>query len=195
MRTQTTMGKHPPPTISISQSALIMPKRTKDFVDWRDDWRNCRAKKQLIQDLESGLIPLLAVEMAADEAQQLRDLYQEVERNKFKRNLEALRKSVRASKGQALRDAEGLARDRERRSNVAAAPQGQTQWHGSEAPALLRQDMQQNRHLNRKELWLSRPEYYEHFTLKAFRDQIYAEDRRQKRRAKWGAHVHQSTNT
>ena len=71
-----------------------MPKRAHDFVDWRDDWRNSRAKKQLTQDLKSGFIPLLKSEMTADEAQQLRGLYKEVERKKFKRNFESLRKSI-----------------------------------------------------------------------------------------------------
>jgi hypothetical protein len=161
-----------------------MPRRTQDFVDWRDDWRNCRAKKQLIQDLESGFIPLSASEMTADEAQQLREMYIEVERKKFKRSFESLRNALCESNGQALRDAAGLAHDRERRSSQPVNPHSRTQWHGSKAELLLRQDMQQNLHLNRKELRQSRPEYYEHFTLKTFRDHIYGEEHRQLRKAK-----------
>jgi hypothetical protein len=165
-----------------------MPKRTHDFIDWRDDWRNCRAKKQLIQDLESGFIPLLPSEMSANEAQQLRDLYLEVEGKKFKRNLESLRKSVRESKGRALMDSAGLSRDRLHRSTHPVSARDGTRWHGSEAQLLLRQDMQQGRHFNRKELWESRPEYNKHFSLRSFRDHISAEERRQKRVAKRQAH-------
>jgi hypothetical protein len=163
-----------------------MPKRAHDFVDWRDDWRNSRAKEQLTQDLKSGFIPLLKSEMTADEAQQLRGLYKEVERKKFKRNFESLRKSICEAKGRSMRDAVGLARDRERSATQVVNRQEGTRhrWDGSLAPVLLRQDMQLNLHLNKKELWQSRPEYYEHFTLRAFRDHIYAEERRQKRIAK-----------
>jgi hypothetical protein len=160
-----------------------MPKRLHDYIDWRDDWRRCRAKKQLVQDLESGFIPLLATEMTAAEAQELRDVYREVEPKKFKRNFEALRKATRDAKDRAMRDAAGLARDVQRRSNRPASPSRRTRWDGSEAQVLLRQDMQQNLHLKRKELWQSRPEYYEHFTLRSFRDHIHTEDRRQKRLA------------
>jgi hypothetical protein len=96
--------------------------------------------------------------MTADEAQQLQEMYIEVERKKFKRNFESLRNALRESNGRALRDAAGLAQDRERRSSQPVNPHARTQWHGSEAELLLRQDMQQNLHLNRKELWQSRPE-------------------------------------
>jgi hypothetical protein len=57
-----------------------------------------------------------------------------------------------------------------------------------EFEALLRQDLRHNLYeiLGAKELWLSRPQYQSRCgTLRAFRDLIYAEERRQKRVAKY----------
>jgi hypothetical protein len=165
---------------------LIMPKRTPGFVDWRDDWRNCRAKKLLLQDFETGLVSL---EMSYKEAQCLRTEYEEVEESKFKRNFASLRKSFGKEVTRARRDSEGFARDTEHpRSQTACLTK--TRWDGSAAQALLRQDIQNNLHTKKKELWLSRPEYNMHFDLRKFRDHVYKEVARQKRLAK---HAQQNT--
>jgi hypothetical protein len=158
-----------------------MPKKRDDFVDWRDDWCNCRAKKQLIKDLESGHIPLSQAEMSAEVAHQLRPLYQEVPLIKFKCNFEAICTAIRNEKGKASRDEEGLARQRQQYPVQPFDQSGKRRWDGSAAQTLLRQDMQQKLHeqTTPKYLHESRPEY-KLFDLDRFRDQIYAEERRQK---------------
>jgi hypothetical protein len=173
------------------------PKKKADFVDWRDDWRNCRAKKLLVQDLAHGRIPLSANEMRAEVAHRQRPEYEEVDFEKFKRNFESLRKSISQQKAQATRDSEGLTRDRQRRAAAAAAAAapaaaaaaGETQpaaWHRSDAQMQLRSDMQQNLHISmkKKDLWQSQPNY-EQFDLRTFRNHIYKEEIRQKRLAKY----------
>jgi hypothetical protein len=166
-----------------------MPKKKDNYVDWRDDWRNSRAKKQLIKDLENGFIPLCPTEMSAEQGLKLHPLYEEVNLPKFKRNFEALRRSIWEEKARASRDSEGFTRDTERRSADAAASNQQTgkkRWDGSKAQAWLQQDMQQKHHEQAMPmyLWESRPEYKE-FDLDSFRNQIYVEERRQKRVAKY----------
>jgi hypothetical protein len=163
-----------------------MPKKKDDFVDWRDDWRNCRAKKQLVKDLERGKIPVLTTAMSAAEAHGLRALYQEVEFSKFKRNFEALRKSIRDQKARSTQDSEGLARDRQLHP-VQPVEQGRTRWDGSAAQARLRSDMEENLHVTMKpkDLWLSRTDYCESFDLQTFRNHIYKEEQRMKRLAKY----------
>jgi hypothetical protein len=97
------------------------PKKKAGFVDWRDDWRNCMAKKLLIKDLERGRIPLSATEMTAEVAHQHRPEYHEVDFEKFKHHFENLHKSMTQQKSQATRDSEGLARDKQLRAASTAA--------------------------------------------------------------------------
>jgi hypothetical protein len=166
--------------LALQAYKLTMPKRKDDFIDWRDDWRNCRAKKQLVNDFSSGFFSLSPTEITAETAHQQRPLYQEVDFSKFKRHFGALQTSVREEKGRADRDSEGLASDQQF-SRIDGGEQ-------EEFEALLRQDLQQNLYeiLGAKELWLSRPQYQSRCgTLRAFRDLIYAEERRQKRVAKY----------
>jgi hypothetical protein len=156
-------------------------KNNNDFVDWRDDWRNCRAKKMLLRDLEKGRIPLSSDTMTAEAAQQLRPEYQEVEFKKFKRNFEALRKSFREEKARATRDSDGLARDKQRR---ALGQESDSQWNGSDAQKWLQHDVKEKKHMQMtpRELWESRSEY-KHVNQDVFRNHIYKEEQRQKRHA------------
>ena len=153
--------------------------KKRDFIDWRDDWRNCRAKKQLIEDFSNNFLPVDRDAMTPEAAHQLRPVYTEVEFKKFKRHFESLRKSVGREKARAFQDSEGLARDQLLHPIPAA------QLDRTVTLELLRKDMQENKHntLGAKELWLSRPEYHETFNLRSFRDQIYTQDKRVKRLA------------
>jgi hypothetical protein len=49
---------------------------------------------------------------------------------------------------------------------------GYVQWQGSDAQELLLLDIETNKHvtMRKRDLYGSRPEYYNHFPLKAFRD-------------------------
>jgi hypothetical protein len=167
-----------------------MPKRSAQFVDWKDDWRNCRAKKQLIKDLNEGQIPLVQTEMTAEVVHKLRPLYEEVDFPKFKRNFEALRKAMREEKDRAVRDSEGFARDKLHQGAAVRSGldrrSGKLQWNNSEAQRLLSIDVQQQAHaqLTPRQLHESRPEY-KAFDSTTFRNHIYAEERRQKRTAKY----------
>jgi hypothetical protein len=153
-----------------------MPKKGANFIDWRDDWRNCQAKKLLIQDFETGL---LSFETSFKVAHTTREEYKEVEIRKFQRNFESLKKSLARELARAKSDSAGLARDKQ----LVVPKLSRTRWEGSEAQALLRQDMLLNLHKNPKQLWQSRSAYLE-FELKTFRDHIYKEEGRQKRVAK-----------
>jgi hypothetical protein len=148
-----------------------MPKKKESFIDWRDDWRNCRAKMRLIRDIDKGRISLSSSAMPAEVVHRLHPVYEEVEFQKFKRNLESLRKAVSKQQDRAFRDNEGLTRDKELRSNLPAAQldDGKMEWNGSAAQARLCDDIQQSRHLSMqpKELWQSHPEY-QNVDLKTF---------------------------
>ena len=54
------------------------------------------------------------------------------------------------------------------------------EWHGSEAEQLLRDDVEEGRHKEKKprELYLTRPQYQQ-FDINIFRKHIYQETRRQ----------------
>jgi hypothetical protein len=172
-----------------------MPKKhdpANNVIDWRDDWRNCRAKKKLIEDLEKGQIPLFPEAMSAEVAHQQRPLYQEVPFTKFKRNFEALRTAIREEKARASRDSEGLAQYRQHHPVQPFDQAGRRRWDKSDAQALLRHEMQQKLHeqTTPKQMWESREEYKQ-FDQDRFRDQIYAEERRQKRLAAAAKRKHQ----
>jgi hypothetical protein len=155
---------------------------------WRDDWRNCRAKKllELEQELKSGLIPLSPTGMTAKEAHNQRPEYEEVGIKKFKRNFENLRRAIGKEMNRAFRDTVGLTRDRQLHPVPAYNQQGDRRWEGSDAQRLLRQDMKQNLHKAQQpqELWNTRSEY-SHYSLPTFRNHIYKEELRNKRLAKY----------
>jgi hypothetical protein len=56
---------------------------------------------------------------------------------------------------------------------------GYEQWQGSDAQKLARLDIGENKHntMRKRDLYGSRPEYYLHFPLKAFRDFVKQEIR------------------
>jgi hypothetical protein len=56
---------------------------------------------------------------------------------------------------------------------------GYPEWQGSEAQKLLKIDLEAKKQdtMSKMDLWDSKPEFYEHFPLKVFRDKINQETR------------------
>ena len=96
---------------------------------------------------------------------------------KFSARLSSLRKTVKAGNTQAADDQLALENYKANHESSGFSDKGYIQWQGSEAQELVREDMDAGLHeeLEKKELWGSRPQYYENFPLAVFRDKIYQE--------------------
>ena len=143
-------------------------------------WADSDARKMLVADLESGVLPAFSNEMGPKDACQA--IYSHcpefkgMDYNKFRDRLNCLRKAHRLWAEMAMRDADALAHDRR------LHPQKKTNQHGmpvfdlSSAKPLLRLDISQKKHekMSLQGLHNSRPEYSE-FTRQTFKERVYQE--------------------
>lgn len=139
-------------------------------------WADSLAKELLWTDLCSGEVPLHPEYMPAEEVYLLRPEFEFWPFDQFKDRLADLRVAFIAKDSRSSRAAAALKRARELHPKPTLNHRGETQWEGSDAQRLLKEDIENGAHLEMKpiDLWQSRPEYIlDCPILKVFRDHIY----------------------
>jgi len=151
-----------------------MPKK-KNEVEWKDSL----AKRLLWKDLFNGDIPLYSDEMGPQEVYLQRPEFSDFAYEKFRDHLNDLRKKVIEDKERAISDSAALAHDRQIFPKKPTNHRGEPRWEGSEAERLLHVNMDNKKHevMAPKELYQTRKEYYENYSLDVFRGHIYQEQR------------------
>lgn len=145
-------------------------------------WRNSPAKAQL----RAGILSFVYTDaMDAEMIYGSDVIFRQYKWNDFKTNLANLRASIGRSVSRAVKDAVNVAADKQRNAAAAAAG-GAKIWAGSEAERLLKDDIDNNRHVGMTPIQLrdTQPEYQE-WTLKEFRDHIEQEKRSRMTQAYW----------
>ena len=107
----------------------------------------------------------------------MRPEYAKYHYDKFSSRLSSLRKTVKDCIERQKLDQEAFDNYKRNHKEVAYySHHGYIQWQGSKAQELLLQDIEDGRHLEGKmNLWALRPQYYENFPLKVFRDKLNQE--------------------
>ena len=136
-------------------------------------WRNSHAKRQLEQDLLSGVVSLDKT-MKGQAVREMRPCYKEFPLHQFSARLRDARKTINTKKGSTKAGITGLSTDRVAFPPMTHDVDGRRRWEGSAAKKLLKEDMKEGMHkiMRPKELWESRSEYAE-FELKVFCNHIY----------------------
>jgi len=143
-------------------------------------WRNSPAKAQLRDGILSGrYTEAMPVEMIYGSDV----IFRQYKWENFKTNLTNLRAALALTSGRAVEDAANVAADTQRH---AAEAVGAKIWAGSEAERLLKDDINNDRHVGLfpRDLRATRPEYQE-WTLKEFREHVEQEKRSRKTQAYW----------
>jgi hypothetical protein len=144
-------------------------------------WENSVAYRLLEQDIRKGLVEVNNQEDHSDfeMVYLMRPEYAAFDHTKFKQRLEALRKSAGKSSSRAQEDEKRFEAFFSKHSVSLFSHKGYTQWQGSDAQKALQGDICENKHctMRKRDLYGSRPEYYHHFPLKAFRDFVTQEVR------------------
>lgn len=145
-----------------------------------EPWRNSRAKKLLVKDIVDGKIS----GMTAEQVHKTRPEYSAYVYSKFRGYFSYLVGKHGDLLSLANEDGAALAHDLALGLRVNSKPY--PRWDGSEAEALLKNDLDNGKHLHMKprDLQLSRPQYSE-FPGKVFRDHIQQELRARKERPYW----------
>ena len=102
----------------------------------------------------------------------------------FAAKLSHLRDKAEKREGRAERDATSLAHDRQIFPAPTEGTDGNALWQKSKAQELLKQDIAKgkNKKMKPKDLFETRPEYCNNFTLDFFRERIHQEIRAEKHR-------------
>ena len=147
-------------------------------------WKKSEAKRLLYKDIMDGDVPLEAKYNLGLSTMPLRDIYIMHPQyalycyDKFSSRLSSLRKTIKDANARAKDDEEAFQKYKQNHPPSEVCHNGCIQWQGSEARELLLEDMEElHITLGKEELWGKRPEYFEYFPLKVFRDKIYQEIR------------------
>ena len=148
-------------------------------------WEFSGAKKLLYADIMAGRVPLKATDANNKSTMQLKDIYKmhpefsEYHYSKFSSRVSSIRFTIRARNKRADEDQQHFAECIKNHPASSFSHKGFIQWQGSEAQEQAQKDIEANLHENMKkqDLWELRPEYYENFPLKDFRDKIRQEVR------------------
>jgi len=109
--------------------------------------------------------------------------FKNVPPGRLKPNFQNLKKRIKKDQGRAERDRLGYLRDMQQHT-LAKDTDGE--WHGSEAEALLRVDVENGQHKKKKPKFFQQErEEYKKFHSDIFRGHIYQETRRNKESAYW----------
>jgi hypothetical protein len=145
-------------------------------------WRNSEAKKVLLQFIECGDIPrdgsmppkIVWNAFCLPRREFLRFTYK-----RFPPRLRSLLDSYNECVLHSARDFAAMINDRLLFPPVATR---KPLWEGSEGQRLLKLDVDEKKHetMTPKQLYQTRPEYFEHNTLLVFRNHIYQEVRLRK---------------
>jgi hypothetical protein len=145
-------------------------------------WKGSKARDLLEKDLISGDIPLDVDVMDAKEVYLQRPEFANFEYAQFRERLRYLRNQIKEKKDSATSASAALSRDRQIYPKASHNHRGEPRWEGSEMERLLRLDMDDGKDKSLKpiDLYQSRKEYSENYTLSVFRKHIDQEQRRRK---------------
>jgi len=148
-------------------------------------WRHSRPRALLYKDIEDGVIefdednqPVQSLE----EIYAMRPEYSDYLLVNFERRLMALKELFDALIGRAEEDMEALENYMAHHEISQVNWLGMIQWQGSEAQELVIQDIEEDLHLERgyRALYDLRPEYFEYFDYKTFKQKVRQEVRTKK---------------
>lgn len=157
-------------------------------------WRHSKAKGILFYDIADKRVPLNWKRGQLTAKQLFEQRYKDRaefkiadfgDAKKFATRLSRLRGQMRMKYELAEDDAIALAHDRYIYPVPTTTAHGYPRWRGSEARTLLRRDLIAGKHKRMRPMVLhdTRPEYRE-FPLKVFRDHIYKELRKMKKKGR-----------
>jgi hypothetical protein len=170
------------------------PKQTKkdNKEKWKEPkvkWKKSRAKQLLYDDILAARVPSEATHEDGTSTMQLKDIYlmhteyTDYHYSKFSARVSSIRTTIKDRNIRKEEDEQLFAECIKNHPGSAFSHKGFIQWQGSEAQELAKEDIAENLHLTmgKKALHGFRPEHYENFPLKDFRDKICQEVRT----AKW----------
>ena len=178
------MAAEQQPTHNINQE--IEPPRVGSFKEPKIKWKNSKARQNLYKELTGGNIPRDAKDSNGrfmvpllKDIYNMHEEYKLYDPKKFSSHLSSLRTQYHE---RMMRDAMDIgAFDNYRRNHQPSlfSHHGYPEWQGSEAQRLLKIDLEAKKQdtMSRMDLWDSKPEFYEHFPLKVFRDKLNQEVR------------------
>jgi hypothetical protein len=153
------------------------------------DWAESAARKILVEDLSNGMIgldlpkPAVAWKFYSDNMIE----FQYITESQFKGGLYRLRVKIKLNKCRNEEEEADFLHDMALFPRPEYNHRGEPHWDLSEAKPLLEADINDGKYPNMvpKELWLTRPEYYDVYPLEVFRKHIHQEIRTQK----WHAYL------
>jgi hypothetical protein len=142
----------------------------------KDSWAKSDAKRILEAELKKGTIPLDASDMAPDVVYLQHPEFATFQYEKFRDNLNKLRKKIKGKKTRSELDSLALQRDRKSHPKPEKNNRGEPRWEGSEAERLLKLDVDNGKHnaMTPRNLHKSRKEYQD-YALDVFRKHIHQE--------------------
>ena len=152
-------------------------------------WKDSKLRGILYQLLMSGTIPLDEDAMGPKDVCNFRpEEFKEIECERFKTNLKAMRKRIIEKKNYSATDTAGLAHDRMIYPKNPFNHRGEPRWEGSEAERLLKKDVEDGQHeeVTPQEFYLSRIQYQE-YNRNVFLKHVHQEVRTRKHHAQRNA--------
>ena len=162
-----------------------MPYAPKDSASAKkpdpDSWRNSKARSLLESMLRTDQIP---ASMKPKQVYELRQEFKDFdpEYKNWGSRLSSLRSQVNKERFRFHEDSLAFENFRKLNPLPTHDSQGKLLWDRSAAKEFLRSDLKEGKHeiMKPQELWNSRLEYYENFTLEVFRNHLYQEKRTEK---------------
>ena len=160
-----------------------LEKKIRDAESFKEPkikWKKSKGKRLLYKDLMDGIVPLDDdPNFNADTIFFMHEEYGEYDPDKFAGRLKVMRDAVRVANTRADDDFEALVKYKELHNISLFSHYGYSEFQGSEAQRLLQQDIADGLHesMGKKDLYASRPEYFNEYPLNVFRDRIYQEIR------------------
>ena len=160
----------------------VLADNNVKFVEPKIKWRNSAAKKKLYDDVNNGIVPLDSKgpgKMTLKDIYLTRLEYAAYDFKKFSSWLNSIRKSIKGLASRANQDQEAFDLFVQNNEVSLFSKKGYIQWQGSESQRLLLKDIEAGKLEefagNKKDWYLSRPEFYNEFPLNVFRDKIKQE--------------------
>ena len=134
------------------------------------NWKKSKAYKLLKESLRNGEISCNNNGQDWEEVYLSHPEYAKWNHEKFKQRLKALQDEIQNDMDRVAPDKEAFDRFAALHEVSHFSRKGYEQWQGSDAQALIWDDIIENKHITmrKRDLYGSRPEYYEHFPLNAF---------------------------
>jgi hypothetical protein len=160
-------------------------EKKKKFKEPKIKWKDSKARVILNKDLCEGKIPRHATDqygkktMKLEVIFQMHEEYKLYDREKFSSRLGKVRDIYDDCMHRKSMDKEAFNIFLRNHKPSLFSDKGYSEWQGSDAQSLLRDDIEAEKHnqMSKIDLWESRAEYFEDFPLGVFRDKIKQEIR------------------